>query len=127
MKITKLAANQGERMKLEKERLNRMFPSLAEEMESSEHKTVINSVRTDADAGEKAASENFTHYMPDIIDFIRRCRTEEQAEEIIAYMEKRREIRKQYVARLRKQLKKKGVRSFGPKKEEGYYFNSGGL
>lgn len=109
-------------MELEKERLKRMFPNLAKEMESSEHKTVINSVRTDPDAGEKKASENFRHYTPDIIDFLRRCRTEEQAQEIIAYMEKRGEIRKQYAARLRKQLKKKGVRSFGPKKEEGYYF-----
>jgi hypothetical protein len=59
--------------------------------------------------------------VPDVIDFIRRCDTEEQAEEIIAYMEKRGEIEKQYAERLRKQLKDKGVRSFGPKKEENYY------
>jgi hypothetical protein len=65
--------------------------------------------------------------MPDVIDFIRRCDTEEQAEEIIAYMEKRGEIEKQYAERLRKQLKDKGVRSFGLKKEENYYLKHGQL
>lgn len=114
-------------MELEKERFKRMFPNLAKEMESSVHKTAINSVRTDVHAGEEASAKNFAHYMPDIIDFIRRCETEEQAKEIIVYMEKRGNIKKQYAERLRKQLKEKGVRSFGPKKEEGYYFNRSGL
>jgi hypothetical protein len=31
------------------------------------------------------------------------------------------------VAELRKQLKKEGVRSFGSKKEDNYYFKQGGL
>jgi hypothetical protein len=114
-------------MEFEKERFKRMFPKLAKEIGSSKQKTAINSVRMDAHAGEKAASKDFTHYMPDVIDFIRRCETEKQAEEIVAYMEKRGEIRKQYADRLRKQLREKGVRSFGPKKKEGYYFNRGGL
>jgi len=114
-------------MEFEKERFKKMFPNLAKEMELREHKTAINSVRTDVNAGEEAASKNFTHYTPDVIDFIRRCETEEQAEEIIAYMERRGEIKEQYAEKLRKQLKEKGVRSFGPKKEEGYYFNSGEL
>jgi hypothetical protein len=63
--------------------------------------------------------------VPDVIDFIRRCDTEEQAEEIIGYMEKRGEIEKQYARKLREQLKDKGVRSFGPKKEEDYYLKHG--
>ena len=46
---------------------------------------------------------------------------------IIAYMEKRGEIEKQYAERLRKQLEDKGVRSFGPKKEENYYLKHGQL
>jgi len=35
-------------------------------------------------------------------------------------MEKRGEISKEYAQKLRAQLKRKGVRSFGPKKEEDY-------
>jgi len=111
-----------------KETFKKMFPNLAEELQSDENKVSVNSVRTDNRTGEKAAaSERFAHYLPDVIDFLRRCDTQEQAEEIIAYVEKRGEIEKQYAERLRKQLKEKGVRSFGPKKEEGYYLNHGEL
>jgi hypothetical protein len=112
----------------DKETLKKMFPNLAKELQSDENKVPVNSVRTDPQTGEKAATtERFYHYVPDVIDFLRRCDTQEQAEEIIAYMEKRGEIEKQYAERLRKQLKEKGVRSFGPKKEEGHYLNHGEL
>jgi len=109
-------------VEFDRETFKKMFPNLAKELESNAHKVSVNSVRTDVQTGERASSERFVHYMPDVIDFIRRCDTEEQAEEIIAYMEKRGEIGKQYSKKLRKQLKEKGVRSFGPKKEENYYF-----
>lgn len=120
---------EGASLEFDKETFKKMFPNLAKEMESGEHSLQINSVRTEAEAGEKRASskKNFTNYMPDVIDFIRRCDTEEQAEEIIAYMEKRGEIGRDYAARLRRQLKAKGVRSFGPKKEENYYLKHGEL
>jgi hypothetical protein len=114
-------------LEFDKKVFKKRFPNLAKELESGENKVSVNSVRTDAQTGEGAASERFAHYMPDVIDFIRRCDTEEQAEEIIAYMEKRGEIEKQYAERLRIQLKNKGVRSFGPKKEENYYLKHGQL
>jgi hypothetical protein len=114
-------------VEFEEEAFKKKFPNLAKELESEEHKVSLNSVRTDAETGEDAASERFVHYMPDVIDFIRRCDTEEQAEEIIAYLEKRGEIKKQYARKLREQLKDKGVRSFGPKKEEDYYLKHGQL
>lgn len=113
-------------MELDKKTVKKLFPNLAKELEFTEHKVPINSVRTDIKTGEKAASKRFIHYNPDIIDFIRRCDREKQAEEIINYMEKRGEIGKQYAKKLRKQLKEKGVRSFGSKKEENYYFKHGG-
>jgi len=112
-------------VELDKKAFKKLFPNLVKELESGEHKVAINSVRTDIKTGEKVVSKMFIHYTPDVIDFIRRCDTEEQAEEIISYMEKRAEIRKQYAKKLRKQLKEKGIRSFGPKKEENYYFKHG--
>ena len=112
-------------LELDKEAFKKTFPKLAKELESDENRVSVNSVRTDLQTGEGAVSEKFVHYMPDVIDFIRRCDTNEQAEEIIAYMEKRGEIEKQYAERLRKQLKDKGVRSFGSKKEENYYLKHG--
>jgi hypothetical protein len=112
-------------VEIDKKTFKKLFPHLAKELGSEEHKVEINSVRTDVQTAERAASKRFTHYMPDVIDFIRRCDTKEQAEEIIAYMEKRGEITKQYAEKLRKQLEDKGVRSFGPKKEENYYLKHG--
>jgi len=112
-------------MKLDKKAFKKLFPNLVEELESSKNKVALNSVRTDVKTGEKAVSKRFIHYAPDVIDFIRRCDTEEQAEEIISYMEKRGEIGKQYAKKLRKQLEEEGLRSFGPKKEENYYFEHG--
>ena len=112
-------------MESDKETFKKLFPNLVKELESDKNKVAINSVRTDIQTGEKATSKRFIHYTPDVIDFIRRCDTEQQAEEIIDYMEKKGEIQKQYAKRLRKQLKEKGVRSFGPKKEENYYFKHG--
>ncbi|HEX9261039.1 MAG TPA: DUF2095 family protein, partial [Candidatus Bathyarchaeia archaeon] len=61
------------------------------------------------------------------VDFIRRCDTEAQAQEIIAYLQKKGEITIEYADELRCQLKRDGVRSFGPKKEENYYFKEGGI
>jgi len=112
-------------MEFNKESLKKMFPNLAKELESEENKVDIRSVRTDTGTGENAASERFAHYVPDVIDFVRRCDNEKQAEEIIAYLEKRGELERQYAERLRKQLKEKGVRSFGPKKEADYYLKHG--
>ena len=113
-------------MELKKESFKRMFPNLAREVGSEENRISVNSVRTDNEAGEKHATQGkFDDYMPDVIDFLRRCDTAEQAEEIILYMEKRGELDKQYAKKLRKQLKGKGLRSFGSKKEHGYYLTHG--
>lgn len=115
-------------MDLDKETFRKMFPTLAKELQSDKNSVPVNSVRTEKRSGERAAvSEKFVDYTPDVIDFLRRCDTQEQAEEIISYMEKRGEIERQYAEKLRRQLKKEGVRSFGPKKEQGYYLSHGKL
>ncbi|MDI6805252.1 MAG: DUF2095 family protein [Candidatus Bathyarchaeia archaeon] len=125
IKLGYASAVEGAIVEFDKETFKKLFPNLAKELDSNEHKVAINSVRTDVQSGEKASAERFAHYMPDVIDFIRRCDTEEQAKEIIDFMEKRGEIERQYAKKLRRQLREKGVRSFGPKKEENYYFKHG--
>jgi hypothetical protein len=111
----------------DKKSFKKMFPNLSEELEGGDNRVPIDAVRTDPEAAEKAMPDKFRNYDPTVVDFIRRCDTEEQAEEIIAYLEKKNEVTKEHAAKLRKQLKRKGVRSFGSKKEEGYYFKQGGL
>ena len=108
-------------MAMDRKLFKKMFPHLAEEMNTKESRILINSVRSDIQTGETASSRKFDRYTPDVIDYISRCDNEQQAKEIITYLEKRKEISRQYARRLGKQLKEKGVRSFGPKKEEDYY------
>lgn len=110
----------------DKEALKRMFPNLSKEIDSDEQKVSINSVRTNKETGEHHVTNGrFVNYVPDVVDFIRRCDTGKQAEEIIAFEEKRGEIDALYARKLRKQLKEKGVRSFGSKKEHDYYLKNG--
>lgn len=110
------------------ETLKKHFPALAREIEEKRTRSLsISGVRSSVEAGERISSwrygkPKFWGYEPDVIDFIRRCDTEEQALEIINFLEKRGEISKDYADRLRRQLKEKGVRSFGSKKEPGWYF-----
>jgi hypothetical protein len=126
----------------DKNEIKKMFPHLLRELEGSDNKVSIDGVRADAaeaeeadidpaemmlEQAEAAVPDKFRHYNPSVVDFIRRCDTDAQAEEIVAYMQKRGEITKGEASEVRAQLKKDGLRSFGCKKEEGYYFKQSGL
>jgi len=65
-------------------------------------------------------------YVPTATDYLRRCDNDKQAEETINYLEKKGEISSEYADQLRKTLKEKGLRSFGPKKEHDYYLKRAG-
>lgn len=113
-------------MERDKEAIKRMFPNLAKEIGSGESKVSVNSVRTDNGTDEKSAiRKKYSGYVPDVVDFLRRCDTVQQAEEIIAYMERTGEVDGRYAGQLRKQLREKGVRSFGTKREDDYYLKHG--
>lgn len=111
-------------MEVGKERFRKMFPNLAREIDDEEQKVSIDSIRTEPKTAEKSAAtqKNLSNYDPDVIDFLRRCDNVQQAEEIITYMQNRGEVTPNYAKQLRQQLRKKGIRSFGSKKKEGYYF-----
>ncbi len=68
-------------------------------------------------------TSNFSGFIPTAIDYIRRCDTKEQALEIIDYLQKRGELTPTDFNKLKKQLTSKGLRSFGSKKDAGFYFN----
>ena len=110
----------------DKKSFKKMFPNLAKEL-GGESTIPIDSVRTNPDDAEKSIADRFHNYTPTAVDFIRRCNTETEANEIIAYLEKRGEVTKEHAQQLRMQLKQKGLRSFGSKKEQDYYFRHGGL
>ncbi len=112
-------------MDIEKKRFQTLFPNLCLEMEQEPQKVEISAVKSDISKGEKASSKTFAGYQPDAIDFLRRCDNKQEAEEIINYLEKRHEIGGGYAAKIRKQLREKGVRSFGSKKTADYYSREG--
>lgn len=114
-------------MEIDKKSFKKMFPNLSDELELEEGKVSVSSVRTDSETVEKTMADEFRHFNPTVIDFIRRCDTEAEAETIILYLEKRGEVSREYAEELKKQLKEEGVRSFGSKKEDNYYFKKGGL
>ena len=130
-------------MAIDKKSLKKMFPKLYKELEGGDAKIAIDALRknpqeAEADIEEcaeeavqseaaEATPDKLRHFNPSAEDFIRRCDTDAQAEEIIAYLLKKGEITKKCARELRGKLKREGVRSFGPKKEENYYFREGGI
>lgn len=104
-------------IEMSKEEFRKKFPHLAAEMEARVMAKAIGGVRWEG-------AETYDELRnPDAIAFLRRCNTEAQALEIIAYLEGKGEISQDYAERLRRQLKEKGLSSFGEKKEPGYYFH----
>lgn len=97
------------------EEFKKKYPNLAKEIEES------NFIRIKIESPKGVQKDRFRGYNPGVIDFLNRCSTEEEGIEIIRYLEKRGEISPEYALRLRIQLIKYGIRSFGPKREWGYY------
>jgi hypothetical protein len=130
-------------MAIDKESIKKMFPNLYKELETGDAKISIDALRKNPEEAEADVAEcaeetietevttttpdKLRHFYPSAEDFIRRCDTDQQAEEIIAYLEKRGEITEKCAQSLRSKLKKEGLRGFGPKKEENHYFREGGI
>lgn len=58
---------------------------------------------------------------PAVEDFLRRCRTREECDEIISYMVKNKDINLAKAKELKDRIEKEGIHCFGPKKSWGYY------
>lgn len=121
------------------EELEGQFPALTDEIKSSKDHVI--SLRTEnPDAPDDLLSaevtpekqpvkkteiqgEEFTlsGFIPTAEDYIQRCSSEEEAEEIIAYLEKKGELDKEQAITLRTKLKSEGLSSFGEKRSSGYY------
>ena len=105
---------------MEKEEFKKKYPKLAEEIEQGIGKSDIQ-----FEVEPPKPQRKFAGYNPNIIDFIRRCSTEEQALEIIEYMKSREEITLEEAEKYCRQLEKEGLQSFGQKKTPGYYEQEG--
>ncbi len=106
------------------------LPHLAREMESSPSDVLIEGVRWEETNRTQQSIDTdkprFSGHSPDVVDFLRRCTTEEEAKQIIDFLEKRRgEITTIHAKELRRQLQTQGIRSFGSKKSWGHYEREG--
>lgn len=102
-----------------KDEFRRKFPGLAQEI-GGIGTVRVDAVRTSAEEAEKVV-HSVQGYEPTVIDFIRRCENDKQALEIINFLEEKGEIEPSYAKRLRAQLARQGLRSFGSKKNPGCY------
>ena len=98
------------------------YPALNKELESGTAKVGIDGVRTMSEKTDTPSTERF---LPDVVDYIRRCDTLDQAVEIINYVLKRGEINTKQAREFKTQLKAQGLRSFGTKKETDHYLHHG--
>jgi hypothetical protein len=105
---------------MDKKRFRELFPHLAEEMEEGTSRVDL----TFAGEG-KAPDREWAGYEPGVADFLRRCDTEEQAREIIGYLESRGELTGEEASRLLRRLSEEGLRSFGGKKGSDFYEHGG--
>jgi hypothetical protein len=106
---------------MERDRFKKLFPHLAEEMESGKSKVHLDEDSETGVSGTRTNARKWVGYNPDVVDFIRRCETVEQAKEVIEYLESRGEITAERTGEVKKQLAEGGLRSFGAKKDKGFY------
>lgn len=78
-----------------------------------------NEVKTTTKPMEKDYLRGFD---PQAIDFIRRAKTNNEAVDVLNYLEKRGEITPEDCQSLKNQLERDGLASFGEHKQDGYYF-----
>jgi hypothetical protein len=105
---------------MKRDEFKKRFPALVKEMEEGKGRADL-----EFEVEPPKPQRKFAGYDPNVIDFIRRCSGEEEALEIIEYLRGRGEITVEEADRLRRQLEEDGLRSFGSKKEPGYYEREG--
>ena len=107
------------------EEFRKMYPTLGKELEDGVAlEYTIEGVRTmSGERGEESVDEGT--FLPNAIDYIRRCDTVPQAIEIVDYLVSRGELTDGQARNIKKQLKTEGLRSFGAKKEKDHYLKHG--
>ena len=123
------------------EELEEQFPMLAAEMKNSKDQMIslktedpenLTSAKVSKEKAQttkkisikkeedKHQEYTLTGFIPKTEDFIQRCSTVEEAEEIISYMETQEELDQEQAEALRDRLKAEGLSSFGTK-TSGHY------
>ena len=113
--------------KVSTEDMEKYFPHLVAEISDDKMALGIDNVEGDftpskADESLPIDSDPFENYEPTVIDYLCRAKTDEEAMEIIDFLQKQGHISAGEASQLLDQLQKEGVRSFGPIRTPGHYF-----
>ena len=103
---------------IEEEEFEDVFPALFREIKDGEKGIMKEEHRTSAGSKKE---RKFREHTPGAIDFICRCKSEQEAEEIIDYLLKKGDITEEHANNLKKQLQEKGLEYFGENRGPGYY------
>jgi hypothetical protein len=108
---------------MEKKDFKRLFPHIADEMETGTSKVDLKKAIEPPHSTEPGYKDDrkYAGFLPGAVDFIRRCKKVGEAEEIINFLEKKGDVGKDEANALRKQLRTEGLKSFGPHKGPGFY------
>jgi len=102
----------------ERRDFKRLFPALSKELEEL-------GPRLDSPPEERrGGGEPLRGFMPRPEDYLSRCSTDEEALRVIEFLRSRGEISEVEAEKLKRQVGKRGVRSFGPLREENYYLKT---
>lgn len=102
--------------KFDRDYFKEKFPNLCDEIEESSNSISVDAIRTDLDAGNRAADPKRSSG-PTVVDYIKRCETEDEAIRVIGRMAEHGKIKEKYARMLRSQLVKEGLDSFSSKKD----------
>ncbi len=109
----------------EDEDFRRDLPALNKELKEGNTRSFkIDGVRTMSDESTESKEEKIA-YTPDVVDYIRRCDTLTQANEIVEFLVKQDEISPAQGRAIKAKLKADGIRSFGAKREKDHYLHHG--
>jgi hypothetical protein len=97
------------------EEFKRRFPKLAEEIFGNKTRQLTLRV-------EGGLVDPWRNYVPTVIDYIRRCRTVEEAIQVVDYLTRRGELSSEEASELKSILLTRGLEFFGGRKEDDYYY-----
>jgi hypothetical protein len=105
-------------MEFDEREFRRKFPHLYEELEDSTPEGKDDSESSEVQDAEPDTSDK---YSAEAVSYIRRAHSNEEAIEVVDYLRKRGELPAHEASTIIKQIRERGVRSFGSLKTWGHY------
>jgi len=107
-------------MKMSIDEFRRKYPHLAREILDGEGLGIALEIESD----KPVLDDPWRGYLPGVVDYLRRCKTVDEAFQVLDYMEKHGEITREEAEKYRSIIREHGLEYFGPRKEDDYYYKT---